>query len=42
MYLGGLLHDIGKIGVDDRVLNKPGELTPDEFDADQAAPATGA
>jgi response regulator RpfG family c-di-GMP phosphodiesterase len=25
------LHDIGKVGVPDRVLNKPGELTPDEL-----------
>ena len=24
------LHDIGKVGVPDRVLNKPGELTPEE------------
>jgi putative nucleotidyltransferase with HDIG domain len=31
IYLGGLLHDIGKIGVDDAVLNKPGQLTPEEF-----------
>jgi putative nucleotidyltransferase with HDIG domain len=31
IYLGGLLHDIGKIGVDDAVLNKPGSLTPEEF-----------
>jgi putative nucleotidyltransferase with HDIG domain len=31
IYLGGLLHDIGKIGVDDQVLNKPGQLTPEEF-----------
>ncbi|HYO26565.1 MAG TPA: HD-GYP domain-containing protein [Lacipirellulaceae bacterium] len=31
IYLGGLLHDIGKIGVDDSVLNKPGALTPEEF-----------
>lgn len=29
--LGGLLHDIGKMAVDDAVLNKPGKLTPDEF-----------
>lgn len=28
----GLLHDIGKIGIPDSVLNKPGMLTEDEFD----------
>jgi putative nucleotidyltransferase with HDIG domain len=26
-----LLHDVGKIGVEDRVLKKPGALTPEEF-----------
>jgi putative two-component system response regulator len=30
--LGGDLHDIGKIGTRDAVLNKPGPLTKDEFD----------
>ncbi len=30
--LGGDLHDIGKIGTRDAVLNKPGPLTPAEFD----------
>jgi putative nucleotidyltransferase with HDIG domain len=30
--LGGILHDIGKIGVRDAVLNKPGPLSPAEFD----------
>jgi len=28
--LAGLMHDIGKIGICDAVLNKPGRLTPDE------------
>ena len=26
------LHDIGKIGIDDKILNKPGKLTKDEFE----------
>lgn len=30
--LGGELHDIGKIGTRDAVLNKPGRLTDDEFE----------
>ncbi len=30
--LGGELHDIGKIGTRDAVLNKPGKLTTEEFD----------
>lgn len=29
--IGGMLHDIGKTMVPDRILNKPGELTQDEF-----------
>jgi hypothetical protein len=31
VFLAGLLHDIGKIGVPDRVLQKPGQLTRKEF-----------
>ena len=27
-----LLHDIGKVGISDLILNKPGKLTPEEFD----------
>lgn len=30
LYLGGLLHDIGKIGVQDSILRKEEPLTPDE------------
>jgi putative nucleotidyltransferase with HDIG domain len=41
IYLGGLLHDIGKIGVDDAVLNKPGPLTPEEFDKIKQHPQLG-
>lgn len=26
------LHDIGKIGIDEKILNKPGRLTPEEFE----------
>jgi putative nucleotidyltransferase with HDIG domain len=32
VYLAGLLHDVGKIGIDDGVLRKPGKLTPAEFE----------
>jgi len=31
LYLAGLLHDVGKIGIDDVVLKKPGPLSDDEF-----------
>ncbi len=31
LYLMGLLHDVGKIGVEDGVLKKPGKLTSDEY-----------
>jgi putative nucleotidyltransferase with HDIG domain len=32
IYLSGLLHDIGKIGVDDQVLRKPGQLSEKEYE----------
>jgi len=32
LKLGGTLHDLGKIAVPDSVLNKPGRLTPEEYE----------
>jgi len=42
LRLGALLHDIGKIGVPDQVLRKPGPLTPSEYDVIKEHPALGA
>ncbi len=42
LRLGALLHDIGKIGVPDQVLRKPGPLTAAEYDAIKEHPALGA
>ncbi len=40
--LAGLLHDIGKIGTYDYLLDKPGKLTREEFDIVKKHPAQGA
>jgi putative nucleotidyltransferase with HDIG domain len=40
--LGALLHDIGKIGVSDHVLRKPGPLSADEFEQIRRHPGLGA
>ena len=42
IYLTGLLHDIGKIGVPESVLRKPGKLTAEEYTLVKAHPAIGA
>ena len=42
IYLAGLLHDIGKIGIDEKVLRKKGALEDDEFKQIQVHPSTGA
>jgi putative nucleotidyltransferase with HDIG domain len=40
--VAALLHDIGKIGIPDRVLHKPGPLTQDEYDEVKLHPIIGA
>jgi len=42
IYMMGLLHDVGKIGVPDAVINKAGRLTDEEFDKVKTHPGRGA
>ena len=41
LLFGSLLHDIGKIGISERILLKPTALTPDEFEAVKLHPRIG-
>lgn len=41
LYLSGLLHDIGKIGIEDNVLQKPGKLSDAEYKHIQQHPQLG-
>ncbi len=41
LYLTGLLHDVGKIAINDAILNKPGHLTDEEFAEIQRHPDEG-
>lgn len=42
LKVAALLHDVGKIGVPDYILRKPGRLTADEFEAVKQHPIMGA
>ncbi len=41
IYYAALLHDVGKIGIDDRIINKKGKLTGDEFKVIMTHPVMG-
>ena len=42
LRISALLHDVGKIGVEDRILKKPGKLTDEEFDVMKQHTSKGA
>ena len=42
LRIGGLFHDIGKIGIPDSILLKPGKLTDDEYSEIKNHPSIGA
>ena len=41
IYLAGLLHDVGKVGIDDRILKKEGSLTDQEYEEIKRHPGIG-
>jgi HD-GYP domain-containing protein (c-di-GMP phosphodiesterase class II) len=42
IHVASVLHDVGKIGINDSILQKPGGLTPDEYDVMKTHAARGA
>ncbi len=42
VYMMALVHDVGKIGIPDAVINKPGKLTAEEFEQIKEHPVLGA
>jgi putative nucleotidyltransferase with HDIG domain len=42
VYIAGLLHDVGKIGVRDAVITKPDRLSPEEYEEIKQHPEIGA
>lgn len=41
LHIASLLHDVGKIGIDDKILNKPGRLTAEEYEIIKSHPEIG-
>ena len=41
VYYAGLLHDVGKIGITDAIINKKSSLTPEEYDTIKKHPVLG-
>ncbi|MCR5098664.1 MAG: response regulator [Lachnospiraceae bacterium] len=42
VFITGMLHDVGKIGIPNAIINKPGRLTDEEFKVIKTHPAIGA
>ena len=42
IYISGLLHDVGKIGIPDHIITKPDRLTPEEYEEIKRHPEIGA
>ena len=42
LYIMALMHDVGKIGIPDAIINKPGALTDEEFKIVKSHPVIGA
>ncbi|WP_010249910.1 HD domain-containing phosphohydrolase [Acetivibrio cellulolyticus] len=41
IFLGSIVHDVGKIGIKDNILNKPSKLTEEEFEEIKKHPEIG-
>jgi HD-GYP domain-containing protein (c-di-GMP phosphodiesterase class II) len=41
VHLSGIIHDVGKIGIEDRILRKPAALTDDEYEIMKQHPRKG-
>jgi HD-GYP domain-containing protein (c-di-GMP phosphodiesterase class II) len=41
VHLSGIIHDVGKIGIEDKILRKPAALTDDEYEIMKQHPTKG-